>query len=530
MGESRRQHPLCIVIDLGRQVTNLIGLVILVYFAQGGFSFGNSVLLFLGVLTVGYTVWLALHWWILTYSLTDEGIEISGGLLSRYRRDIPRTHVQLVETESSLVQRMLGLCSLKMETQGGNNQEAQVSLAHLSRAQAEEIKQHLDQKHTAEDQEEEQSKRPVFRLDIIDLINYAVSSGAWTYSVVFFYAAYRQLPDSLMERLNTGILEALIANSDTFALSFIFASCFVVWMASALWQFVRYYGFTISASGKDLQISYGLLRQYHFTVPLHSIRGIEIKENIGQQLLGIASVYVEINRGVGKGSNEKLLMIPSCQQADVESLAKNILPQFPFFKSTLRRPPQKSLHRYIIKKAFIGIILGSVLAFLIALNPTQASGLVVVSGVTAIFAILGFLSWKYSGFALTADAAMVRSGGLGLTTSIFPKSQVTAVQTKSHLLQRRAGLVNLSFLVRTGSGTRQVAHISDRDALKAYAWLDKFSYMIMATPPELLVEAEEESDHLAETVLLQRSCVEDDDEPDSLRSHPTELSSPAPPA
>ena len=91
-----------------------------------------------GLLVVGWFV-LALAYQMVyyrrfEYELTDDSLDIASGVVSRRNREIPVDRVQNVDISRNVVQRVLGLAQINLETAGGSSTEA--SLKCVSEAEA----------------------------------------------------------------------------------------------------------------------------------------------------------------------------------------------------------------------------------------------------------------------------------------------------------------------------------------------------------------------------------------------------------
>ncbi|PSQ46214.1 hypothetical protein BRD15_09665 [Halobacteriales archaeon SW_6_65_15] len=78
------------------------------------------------------------------YELTDEGLEIASGVVSRRNREIPLGRVQNVDISRNLVQRALGIAALDLETAGGGQTEA--SLRYVGYDEAKRLQREIQQR------------------------------------------------------------------------------------------------------------------------------------------------------------------------------------------------------------------------------------------------------------------------------------------------------------------------------------------------------------------------------------------------
>ena len=136
--EPKRVHPGTIAIDfLRRAPQTVIGLP-----AIAGYTSGRSIgwiLLAAAVLGVVMLVFTWIGWRRFTYTVAEHELVIERGLLNRSRRSIPLARIQDVSIERKPLARLFGLAEVKVETGGGEKDEAvldSVSLAEAERLRA----------------------------------------------------------------------------------------------------------------------------------------------------------------------------------------------------------------------------------------------------------------------------------------------------------------------------------------------------------------------------------------------------------
>lgn len=132
-GETRRVHPATIAIGLVKSApSTLLALPAMLAFG-GEFGIVKVMLLtLLGLAAMAFFTWLG--WWHATYRLTDDEFVLEGGVLHRSRRSIPLERVQDVSIEQKPLARLFGLALVRIETGGGDKDEATLDSVTLSEA------------------------------------------------------------------------------------------------------------------------------------------------------------------------------------------------------------------------------------------------------------------------------------------------------------------------------------------------------------------------------------------------------------
>ncbi|QDX24676.1 PH domain-containing protein [Sphingomonas suaedae] len=131
--EPRRVHPLTILIwFLKKAPQNVVGLPAIIGFTSGrGFGW---ILLAAGVVGALSLVWTWVNWRRFTYAVTPHELVIERGILSRTRRSIPLERIQDVGIEQGPLSRIFGLAEVRVETGGGEKDEAVLDSVSLSEA------------------------------------------------------------------------------------------------------------------------------------------------------------------------------------------------------------------------------------------------------------------------------------------------------------------------------------------------------------------------------------------------------------
>jgi membrane protein YdbS with pleckstrin-like domain len=135
-----RLHPLAVLVIARRFVGVSILPLIALFLAQG-----NRVVIpaLLVALFVGLPLAL-LSWWRFRYRVSGGRLELHSGVFSRSVRTIPRERVRGIDVTEPFLHRLLGLVKVDVEAAaGGGGKKAELSLAAISRAQADSLREAL---------------------------------------------------------------------------------------------------------------------------------------------------------------------------------------------------------------------------------------------------------------------------------------------------------------------------------------------------------------------------------------------------
>lgn len=195
----RRVHPGTIAIGLVKSApSTLLALPAMLAFG-GEFGIGRVVLLTLvGLAAMAFFTWLG--WWHLTYHLTDDEFVIESGVLHRSRRSIPLERVQDVSIEQKPLARLFRLALVRIETGGGDKDEAtldSVTLGEAHRLRLALRRAPIAVSVGAPVSEVEEAGKPLFAMPIERVLLY----GLFNFSLVWLAAivALLQTADQVIE-------------------------------------------------------------------------------------------------------------------------------------------------------------------------------------------------------------------------------------------------------------------------------------------------------------------------------------------
>ena len=106
---------------------------------------GMILLITVGILVALYALILLirrLQYKYLTYRLTDDEFIMDSGILTKRHVQIPYQRIQAIDQQASLLQRLAGVCTLKISTAGGASNRA-VMLEYLLNADAQALREEL---------------------------------------------------------------------------------------------------------------------------------------------------------------------------------------------------------------------------------------------------------------------------------------------------------------------------------------------------------------------------------------------------
>ena len=146
-----------------------------------------------------------LKYWFYHYWLTDDKIEIKEGLFFKKNRKIPYTRIQNVNVSQNILQRIMQVATLQLESASGGKPEAVMRLVTLD--VVEEIKARVKASGSASplssvtaDREAPEAKKntPLLELPTIDVIKYGIFHKKACFSAPYYLAFWLKIKNSLL--------------------------------------------------------------------------------------------------------------------------------------------------------------------------------------------------------------------------------------------------------------------------------------------------------------------------------------------
>ncbi|KHO29947.1 PH domain-containing protein [Corynebacterium minutissimum] len=280
-----------------------------VSYLQGGHlgEVGRGTLLAIGgFVLVCAVIWLVSGvWWRkLGYKLTDDEVALRHGVISTSFRSARYERIQAVDVVESIIARLLGLATVRVETAGGN--ASVIKIEYLPKAKAEELRAELLRRTNGGQVEQpeqavEEAAEPALIPEIPILRTIAAEA--------------LRLPTLITGLIIGGLL--FIPGMWTALLPIIVGFVGRVWsLVDSSWTFTALH----DAPSHALNISYGLADRRRQTIRISRIHGVRVSQPFLWRRLGWYEVHVSVagygTKGGGKQSGStRILPVGTREQA-----------------------------------------------------------------------------------------------------------------------------------------------------------------------------------------------------------------------
>jgi putative membrane protein len=436
----------------------------------------------------------------LSFRLRYEGTElvIRSGIVFRNERHVPYLRIQNLDAVRNLAHRLLGVTEVRVETGGGQEPEATISVLHETAF--EEMRRRIFEGRTrargadvAEPAEAEaevaaRESRTLLHLPLPELLLHGVLDNrgmiviAAAYGVLWEAGLFRVVWDRLangwygpgllrntVQRVAVG--EAPPLGQIAVLLVGIVGLLVLVCVLSMIWSGVRLYEFRLSRVGEDLRTEYGLLTRVTMTIPLRRVQTLTIREAPLQRLVKRVSVRVDTAGGQGTPDagpkRPREWLAPIVRRAAVPELVREVLPGFEL--SVLDWQP---LHPRAYRRALKPALLFGIAVTAPLIGAIGWRALAVLPFTLAWMTVVSWKQVQRTQWAATDDAVAFRSGWLWRNVTVAPVVKIQTVACLESPFDRRAAMARVDVDTAGGRSHRvSIPYLARETARALYARL-----------------------------------------------------------
>lgn len=477
MPSEQRLHPATLLFDLVRHAKNFAVPAVMVIFGTSQSSGGPWGMF--NRMPSGWETWLLVLFVpaavasivrYLTFRLRYDNHElvIRSGLIFRYERHVPFSRIQNVDAIQNVVHRLLGVVEVRVETGGGKEEEARLSVLPL--AAMHELRDRVfanravivpdAPSHLRTHDPSHPSHRVLLHLPLREvllagflenkgmvLIGTAMGVG-WESGVLnrlsnSAFAAGTNLDRGTIRALIRGLFDGgpLPIAGIAIAVAVFAIILVLVRVVSMVWALVRLYDFRLTRVGEDLRSEYGLFTKVAATVPIRRVQAITINTGPLHRLLNRATVRVATAGGAGTQQNAAKVreqLAPLIRQEALPQLLRQLVPGFDL-NAVDWQPVHPRAFARALKPTLVFTALATVVASL--LIGWGAIGVLIVMLLWGVITTRLYVT--HLGWAEGDEVVMTRSGWLSQRITLARVNKIQAVAMHQTPFDRRAAMARV---------------------------------------------------------------------------------------
>lgn len=462
----RRQDPLGVIILFGQNLRNMVrilaGLVFASVYSDWGIFSVTNIVLFGALIMAVYTVFQYLRF---KFYIAGDELILEKGVFRRERLSIPLDRIQTVHLSQNLLQQVIQLTGVRIDTAGSGQEELKISalkredalvLQALLEGSNEEVKnQSLEGEVAPQAPRKTLVELTIPKLLVVGLTQNHLRSGLIAFAVVWGYLV--QFEDVIRDYLDVNLdyspeeVEQAVSSIEfgmTLIAFMILTFLAISVMISLVRTVIRHFGLKATLGPKTIQVSSGLIKRNEFTIPLNKIQIMRWQGNYLRRIPGFESVLIRQGRS-GAQPSELNVEIPACYTDQTQALEQAI------YGPEMEEP----LHAYS-PHPFYRVYM-SIWALVIGLLPFGIAFLLLedwkVALAYALYALIAIL-WvrKFvSTISLSTNGSLIqyRKGWLFTDRSLIKVYKIQSMTYRQSIFQARRGSAHLTLYTAGGSLT-----------------------------------------------------------------------------
>ena len=408
------------------------------------------------------------------FYIRNDALCLDYGVFKKSNLEIPFYRIQNISIEQNIVQRVLGVVGLKIDTAGAKS--AEVKIKALSETKANElkrelieIKKNIEVNETPETRtistEEGTGTEHVLKLGFVQLLKVGISSNFFKGVGIIFVvltSTYDILSDLFNvfydDDLNDEIYQTVPKTFSfiLFITLFILILGFIITLISVI---LKYFNLSVVSRDEGFQVNYGLFKKENKFIKTQKTQIIERETNPIKKFFDISNVYVSQASSARVNQKQKIGIVGVNDQ------------QFhKIFQTLFKTDVDKDFYmartdiRYLIRSFWFQILMTLIFSLptYFFVDPVVA----LVIGVIVFIAVgmINYLTVIKSYVAYDPLFLKIGSGSIHTKSSYIPTYKVQSISIRQSILQRRSDLSDL--VINTAAGSKRVNFIAYDKAVR----------------------------------------------------------------
>lgn len=421
-----------------------------------------------------------LQYLFFTFHIDEENGEfvIQKGVLNKTRITIQLHKIQQVNINQSLIQRLVGVYKLEIDTAGSDKKEASISA--ISHELATILKERLinySQQEAAESIENISDKvapTSFIKIGLASLIKIGFTSN-YIKSFALIFVFFTTILENL-QQLNTEVIdEDKVTNYlDTLPIitSFLLVIGFfigLILVVNLVRTILKYFDFTIQKSKQAIILSYGLLSTKNTLLNPNKVQKIKVTQNYFQKKLDVTTIGIhQASSDAEKVKEKDQIEVPGCTENERDAILKLLLGQLPQ-KGTMYLPNWRKL---AVNTFFFLLVPIVVTLFLNHKTDFVAwNDWFMYTAIFSVFAgVMLWFSFKNYKLFVSNDFIIKQNGAWDIDTTIIEPYKIQAIETQQFFWQKATNIGSVTLSTAGGTVSFTTGNYSEIKQLVNY-WL-----------------------------------------------------------
>lgn len=421
-----------------------------------------------------------LQYLFFTFHIDEENSEfvIQKGVLNKTRITIQLHKIQQVNINQSLIQRLVGVHKLEIDTAGSDKKEASISaISHeLATILKERLINHSQSELTenAEKNVEEITPTSLIKIGLPSLIKIGFTSN-YIKSFALIFLFFTTIVENL-QQLNAEVIdEDQVTNYlDTLPVCtsiFIVIGFFItlILLVNLVRTILKYFDFTIQKSKQAIILSYGLLSTKNTLLNPNKVQKIKVTQNYFQKKLDVTTIGIhQASSDAEKVKEKDQIEVPGCTENERDAILKLLLRQLPQ-KGTMYLPNWRKL---AVNTFFFLLVPIAITLFLNHKTEFVTwNDWFMYTAIFSVFAgVMLWFSFKNYKLFVSNDFIIKQNGAWDIDTTIIEPYKIQAIETQQFFWQKATNIGSVTLSTAGGTVSFTTGNYTEIKQLVNY-WL-----------------------------------------------------------
>ena len=407
------------------------------------------------------------------FHVSEQNFYLNSGIINKENTIIPKTKIQNVSIRQNVIQQIINVVSVNIETAGDDKSEIEINALDKSTALA--LKEELLVSEIKRDEIIDDFtitepnvyfKATVKRLFLEGITqNHLRSFGIMA---AFLIGIYTQIRDVVKELNIAEDYSDYMAYEETTILTILFTNIIIVIVVvfisvlfSMIRTFITNYDLKVLEKRNTIEINKGLLQKISLALVPSRIQNIIISTNRLKRYFGLNSLYIKQAMMTKKQQNQ--LSIVALGREQIQYLTKKLIANLSF--DIHRFKPSYYYIRIMALRASIILILINIVCILFF----KTSGLLCNVIVVPFIVLFIRTTYRKSYYYLDNNHLFLGSGFIDTITDILENHKIQVVKVKQSFFQKRHEVASL--IISTASKSITIPYIKEDEAFNIHDFL-----------------------------------------------------------
>ena len=416
-----------------------------------------------------------------TFHLDDSNDEfiISEGIFTKSKTAIQLNKIQQVNINQSLLQRVIGVYSVDVDTAGSNKKEGKISAVSHEIAIALKAKLLESDKtlnfvaDVAEPQENIlQSDKPFIVISFLSLLKVGITSNYLKTTgllLAFFLTMFENLKnvtgyvDVDQDQIDNYFDRGFAMRSILFV---ILIGAVLILIINIIRVIFRYFNYKITKQNGSLLLSYGLIDTKSTILKPERVQITSVTSNYFQKKMDIVALKIKQASSGEKEDRKSALEIPGCSASERDAILKLLFDAIPQ-KGAMLKPN----YRKLVFSLFLSIVVPVAIFFLLQRQIAELSEVIYFVPLYVVFVgLVVYFGYRNNRLFIHDRFIIRQSGAWDIENEIIEPSKIQAISTSQLFWHKSPNIGSLTLHTAGGDLSFQLGNFT---TIKAHAnrWL-----------------------------------------------------------